>query len=119
MNTKHIRKEIIDQGLLPLFYHHNAETVIGAAAALYHSGFRVIEFTNRGPAALDNFIQLKAYQKENLPDLILGAGTITTSSSAERFISAGADFIVSPGISEEVAGVANYYDIAWIPGCLT
>jgi 2-dehydro-3-deoxyphosphogluconate aldolase/(4S)-4-hydroxy-2-oxoglutarate aldolase len=119
MNIALIREKICGQGLLPLFYHDNIETVINTAETLYNAGFRVLEFTNRGAAALDNFIKLKEYQKNNLPGLNLGIGTITSQLTAENFTGAGADFIVSPGIVIEVAEVANRHGVPWIPGCLT
>ena len=54
-----------------------------------------------------------------MPGLQLGAGTIKNKIEATEFINEGANFIVCPGVVEEVAKLANNNDLLWIPGCLT
>ena len=49
----------------------------------------------------------------------LGAGTIRNKIEATEFINEGADFIVSPGVTHDVASLADKNDILWIPGCMT
>jgi len=87
--------------------------------ALYHAGARLVEYTNRGENALNNFLQLRKVADEELPELQLGVGTIMNKIDATEFINEGADFIVCPGIKNEVAELANKNDLLWIPGCLT
>jgi 2-dehydro-3-deoxyphosphogluconate aldolase / (4S)-4-hydroxy-2-oxoglutarate aldolase len=116
------RTKIIEQiksdGLLPLFFHPDGEESLQILGALYEGGIRVIEYTNRGKEALANFefIKKRAYQ---FPELLLGAGTIKDASAANQFIHAGADFLVSPGIPDDVFDVAYEEKILWIPGCMT
>ena len=86
---------------------------------MYHSGLRIVEYTNRGSNALVNFKVLKAIVTKEMPDLLLGIGTIKTAQTAQEFIALGADFIVSPVVSTTVAKVVIEHDIVWIPGCLT
>jgi len=50
---------IKDQGLVPLYYHESAELSIDVLKALFNGGCRVIEYTNRGNAALKNFERLR------------------------------------------------------------
>ncbi len=117
MSRKHeIIDAIVSGGLLPLFFHPSPESSTEVVKAIYDAGVRVVEYTNRGEAALDNFISLK---KMNLPGMYLGIGTIRNAADAELFIAAGADFIISPGLSEDVFSVARARDILYIPGCMT
>ena len=56
---------------------------------------------------------------EELHGMYLGVGTIKNAESAKTFIDAGADFIISPGLVEEVAKIADENKMLWIPGCMT
>jgi 2-dehydro-3-deoxyphosphogluconate aldolase/(4S)-4-hydroxy-2-oxoglutarate aldolase len=51
--------------------------------------------------------------------MFLGIGTIKNAASATAFIEAGADFIISPGLVEDVVKVADEHDVLWVPGCMT
>ena len=117
------RTEIINaignQGLLPLYFHAEEEISIGALRALYEGGARIVEYTNRGKEALGNFKKLKAICEKEFKDLFLGAGTIKDEANATPFIDAGADFLVSPGLTDEVFDVSYSNKILWIPGCMT
>lgn len=110
---------IIAQGVLPLYFHNNADTCVQVLKALYAAGIRAVEFTNRGEKALDNFKQLRKTTDAELPGLQLGIGTIKNKKEAKAFIKAGADYIISPGVVEEVALVAWKEKILWIPGAMT
>jgi len=114
-----IVKSIIAQGMLPLFFHADAEVSLQVTRSLYKAGVRVIEYTNRGPAALENFKLLKKARQEEMPELALGIGTIKTEAEAIDFINAGADFIVSPIVNPAVAKVAHDNGLLWCPGCMT
>jgi len=116
---KEVLSNILKQGMLPLFFYEDAEVSLGVTRTLYKAGVRVFEYTNRGRQALDNFKVLKKAQKKEMPDLNLGIGTIKNVSEAEAFIDAGADFIVAPTISSEVAKTAQKHKLLWIPGCMT
>jgi 2-dehydro-3-deoxyphosphogluconate aldolase/(4S)-4-hydroxy-2-oxoglutarate aldolase len=118
-NGKKILDSIIQQGILPLFYNDSAEVSLDITHTLYKAGIRVIEYTNRGEAALENFKLLKKAQQEELPELILGIGTIKTVQQAEDFIAAGADFIIAPIVNPDVAKVAQQHNMLWCPGCMT
>lgn len=106
------------QGLLPLFFHKDAQVCEGIVRALYDGGIRIIEFTNRGAEALDNFAHLRRVRDASMPGLLLAAGTIKTGEQAEDFIKAGADIIISPGLNEEVGSTVGK-NIPWVPGCMT
>lgn len=106
------------QGLMPLYYHADEQKSIQLMQALYEAGVRLIEYTNRGEAALKNFLAMKK-AAAMLPELYLGVGTIKTDTAAQTFIDAGADFIISPALAEEVYEVAYSNKVLWIPGCMT
>ena len=110
---------IISQGLLPLFFYPDAAVSLEVIRTLYKAGVRVVEYTNRGKESLDNFINIKKIQRKTMPGMHLGVGTIRTIEDAEAFISAGADFLVSPIMNAEVAKVADEQKMLWIPGCMT
>lgn len=106
------------QGLMPLYYHPDEQKSIQLMHALYDAGVRLIEYTNRGEAALKNFVAMKK-AAATLPELYLGVGTIKTDTAAQTFIDAGADFIISPALAEEVYEAAYSNKVLWIPGCMT
>lgn len=111
--------QIADQGLLPLYFHKDRETCLQILRALYRAGIRVVEFTNRGKEALDNFRQMKSLAEKELNGMLLGAGTIKTEKDAEEFIDAGADFLISPGWNKKVFKTAAKNNMLWVPGCMT
>jgi len=117
------QKEIIEllnkQGLMPLFFDADVWVSLSVMQALYNGGVRLIEYTNRGVEALQNFTAMKKVAIEKYPDLYLGAGTIKDAATAQLFINAGADFLISPALAMDVCEVAKANNILWIPGCMT
>lgn len=112
-------KAITDQGILPLFYFEDAQVSLDIIRTLYKAGIRVLEYTNRGPAALANFSMLIETLKTEMQDLHLGIGTIKTVKEAEDFLAAGAHFIVCPIVNPEVGELVHSKGLLWIPGCFT
>lgn len=108
-----------EQRLMPLYFHTDENVSIDVMKALYDSGVRLIEYTNRGETALKNFTAMKVVAEKNYSDLFLGAGTIKDEKAAEQFIQAGADFLISPALAENVYDTAYSNKILWIPGCMT
>jgi len=110
---------ILDVGLLPVFYHGEAEVAMEVVEACYRGGVKAVEFTNRGPRALTVFKELTHWRDEERPDLLLGAGTVSDSATAASYINAGADYIVGPTHSPSVAEVCQSRGVLYIPGCFT
>ncbi|WP_313269308.1 bifunctional 4-hydroxy-2-oxoglutarate aldolase/2-dehydro-3-deoxy-phosphogluconate aldolase [Sphingobacterium sp.] len=120
MNLKEIvLDKIIEQGTLPLFFHHDKAESIEILQTLYRAGIRVFEFTNRGPEALAVFERLIATRDLEMPDLYLGIGTIKSVDEAQQFLQIGADFIVSPIVNPLVGSLVHEQHKLWIPGCMT
>lgn len=112
-------KLVPEQGVLPLFFNKEAEVSINVLKALYDAGIRTVEYTNRGEAALKNFEKMVQFSKAELPGMYLGIGTIKNAEQAQSFIDAGADYIISPGLVEDAAEVAEKHNLLWVPGCMT
>jgi 2-dehydro-3-deoxyphosphogluconate aldolase / (4S)-4-hydroxy-2-oxoglutarate aldolase len=105
-------------GIIPVFYHSDSEVAKAVVEACYKGGVRVFEFTNRGENAIAVFVELLKFA-EKLHGLVLGIGTMMDAATTEKFIMAGAKFIVSPILKVEMAEVCKRYDKLWIPGCGT
>ena len=105
--------------VVPVFYHADAAYAQRIVQACYTGGIRVFEFVNRGEQALPVFKQLQEFVSRQCPDMVLGIGTIYKADEAEQFIAAGAEFVVQPLATAEVAAVCNAHGIPWLPGALT
>jgi 2-dehydro-3-deoxyphosphogluconate aldolase/(4S)-4-hydroxy-2-oxoglutarate aldolase len=112
-------KLIPEQGILPLYFYKDPEVSLEVLKALYRAGIRTVEYTNRGEAALQNFKKMRELCDTELKDMYLGIGTIKIGKIAQTFIDAGADFIICPGLVEDVAKVADENNLLWVPGCMT
>jgi 2-dehydro-3-deoxyphosphogluconate aldolase / (4S)-4-hydroxy-2-oxoglutarate aldolase len=112
-------KLIPEQGILPLYFYKDPEVSLEVLKTLYRAGIRTVEYTNRGEAALQNFKKMRELCDTELKDMYLGIGTIKNGEMAQTFIDAGADFIICPGLVEEVARVADQNNLLWVPGCMT
>ncbi len=110
---------ILDQGLLPLFFYEDPAVSLEVVKTLYKAGIRTLEYTNRGPAALENFTYLKKELGQLYPDLHLGIGTIKNTKEAEAYMAAGADYIVCPIVNPAVGDLTHEAGLLWIPGCFT
>jgi 2-dehydro-3-deoxyphosphogluconate aldolase/(4S)-4-hydroxy-2-oxoglutarate aldolase len=106
-----------ETGMIPVFYHAQAETAKQVLKACYDGGVRVFEFTNRGDFAHEVFGELNKWAAKNLPDMILGVGSVVDAGTASLYIQLGTNFVVSPVLKEEMAIVCNRRKIAWSPGC--
>ncbi|MCK4746201.1 MAG: bifunctional 4-hydroxy-2-oxoglutarate aldolase/2-dehydro-3-deoxy-phosphogluconate aldolase, partial [Bacteroidales bacterium] len=80
---------------------------------------KIFEFTNRGDFAQDLFAELVKWARKEVPDLVLGVGTIVDAGTCSLYIQMGTKFIVSPLLNEEMARVCNRRKVLWMPGCAT
>src|ERR1043165_4555132 len=117
MSAQQITDTIIKQGILPLYFNSDETVSIEVLKAIYKAGIKAVEYTNRGDAALTNFKKMVAVRNSEMPGLLLGVGTIKSLPDAENYITAGADFMVSPGYVPEVAIYANSKKKFYAPGC--
>ncbi|OPZ79196.1 MAG: KHG/KDPG aldolase [Alphaproteobacteria bacterium ADurb.Bin438] len=106
-----------EAGIIPVFYNSDFETAKDIMVACVKGGARVIEFTNRGDFAHEVFAALVKYAAKELPEAILGIGSVVDPYTAAIFIQNGANFIVGPTFNEEVARCCNRRGIPYSPGC--
>jgi len=112
-----VAKVMKDTGMVPLFYHQDLEVSKKVITACYKGGARLLEFTARGDFAHEVFGELVKYVTKELPQMIMGVGSVTDAASASRFMTLGANFIVTPVLREDIALVCNRRKVLWSPGC--
>jgi 2-dehydro-3-deoxyphosphogluconate aldolase / (4S)-4-hydroxy-2-oxoglutarate aldolase len=121
--AKYNRSEVFaamkETGVVPVFFHADLDTCKNVVKACYDGGIRVFEFVNRGDFAHEIFSELNKYALKELPGMILGAGSLVEAGTTALYIQAGANFIVSPLLNEEMAKTCNRRGVAWSPGCGT
>ena len=115
----HTLQSVYEIGVVPVFYNGDVSTVQNIAKACVGGGIKVLEFTNRGDHAWEVFSALDKFCKAELPDAILGAGSVVDAGTASMYISSGASFIVGPVTNPEVARVCNRRKVGYVPGCGT
>lgn len=106
-----------DTGLVPLFYHPDAELGREVLKACYRGGARLLEFTNRGDGAHIVFSELIGYARRELPEMAIGVGSVTDAATASLYMLTGADFVVTPVLRKDIAIVCNRRKVLWSPGC--
>jgi 2-dehydro-3-deoxyphosphogluconate aldolase / (4S)-4-hydroxy-2-oxoglutarate aldolase len=106
-----------ETGIIPVFYHKDADVCTKVVKACYDGGIRVFEFTNRGDVAHEVFNEINKWVIKECPEMIFGIGSVIDQGTASLYIQLGTNFIVSPLIDEDMAKVCNRRKIAWCPGC--
>lgn len=108
-------KKISEIGIVPVIKLERAEDAVPLAGALINGGLPCAEITFRTAAAQDS---IKAVS-EAFPDMLVGAGTVLTCAQADAAISAGAKFLVSPGLNPKVVAHCIEKGYTIIPGVCT
>lgn len=101
--------------VVPVIVVDNVEEAVGLGKALVAGGVPVLEVTLRTAAALD---AITALRKE-VPDAIVGAGTVCNREQYIRAVEAGSQFIISPGATDDLLKVGKEYDIPYLPAVAT
>lgn len=115
MRKEEILEKFIDSAIIPVVVIEDGEDAVGLGKALLRAGIRVIEITLRTPAGVEAIRKMR----EHGLDMCIGAGTVLSAEMAEKAVKAGASFLVSPGIDEEVVGWALKNDVLMFPGAAT
>lgn len=116
-NKLQVLSAMKETGMVPVFYHADAETAKQVLKACYAGGVRAFEFTNRGDFAHEVFGELVKFAASECPDMILGVGSIVEPAAASLYIQLGANFVVGPLFNPEVAKVCNRRLVPYTPGC--
>ena len=104
-----------DLGIVPVVAIERAEDAVELGRALLAGGLPCAEITFRTAAAEEAIRSISS----SLPDVLVGAGTVLSVDQAKRAVSAGAQFIVSPGFNEKVVDWCLENEVAVTPGVLT
>ncbi len=110
---------ILRTGLVPIFYDRDPEMAQSVARAVARGGSNVIEFTNRGDGAPRVFEELVRVCRAELPEMVVGVGTIGDAATAALYLSLGADYVVTPVLQPDVIRLCNRRKIPVLPGCGT
>lgn len=112
-----VAKAMQQTGLVPLFFCDDVEKSKKVIKACYDGGARLLEFTARGDFAHEIFSELSKYAAIEIPQMIMGVGSVTDAAQASLYMSLGANFVVTPVLREDIALVCNRRKILWSAGC--
>jgi 2-dehydro-3-deoxyphosphogluconate aldolase/(4S)-4-hydroxy-2-oxoglutarate aldolase len=102
-------------GIIPVVVLDNSTDAVPLAKSLVKTGIHVAEITFRTPAAKAS---IESISKE-VPDILVGAGTVISVKNAQDAVAAGAKFIVTPGFDETVVKWCIENEVTIIPGTAT
>ena len=115
-NWKREPAEILSMSpVIPVMVIKKLEQAVPLARALVAGGVKVLEITLRTAVAVDAIAEIS----REVPDAVVGAGTVTTPEDLNAVAEAGAVFAISPGLTPELLEAANNGSIALIPGIST
>lgn len=112
--SKHFRT-IEEYGIIPVINIPKPELAKPLAKALEKAGLPIIEVTMRNDSATESLSQIK----KNCPGVLVGAGTVLSIELAKQVMEAGADFIVTPGLNQNVVEFCLKQGVEVFPGCAT
>lgn len=101
--------------VVPVVVLQDAQQAIPTAQAMLAGGIDVMEVTLRTDAALDAIQSVS----QAVPDMLVGAGTVTTLQQCKEAVAAGAKFIVTPGFDAEITKWCVDQGLNIMPGCVT
>ncbi|MCR5419416.1 MAG: bifunctional 4-hydroxy-2-oxoglutarate aldolase/2-dehydro-3-deoxy-phosphogluconate aldolase [Lachnospiraceae bacterium] len=107
--------KIHDIGIVPVIAIDDAKKAVPLAKALVKGGLPAAEVTFRTEAAAEAIRAIV----ENVPEMVVGAGTVLTREQADRAIEAGVSFIVSPGFNPEITKYVLDKGVCMLPGTAT
>ena len=103
--------------MVPVFYHADIAVARDVAAACAGGGCNLLEFTNRGDHAWEVFNELEKFCAREIPQMILGVGSVVDPGTASLYINNGANFVVGPLLNPDVARACNRRKVPYSPGC--
>jgi 2-dehydro-3-deoxyphosphogluconate aldolase/(4S)-4-hydroxy-2-oxoglutarate aldolase len=112
-----VLNKITGCGVVAVVRAENAEQAVKIAAACMKAGIAGIEIAFTVPGAIDVIKQLVEIHSEG--EFVIGAGTVLDTETARAAMLAGAQYIVSPCLNQEVVTMCNRYQIPCIPGAMT
>src|SRR5690606_11782511 len=115
MNRKRIRRSILLHKLVAIVRLKQQNQIAAVLESLVIGGIKALEITTNTPG----FEEEIAKARKRYPQILIGAGTITSPDFAMRAINAGAQFLVTPNTDREIISIAHQYDIPVLMGAAT
>jgi len=115
MSAQDLLATVERHGVVPVVEIDDVANAVPLARTLVEAGLPVIEMTLRTPSALESVARIAA----EVPECLLGAGTLLTAAMVAAAVDAGAQFGVSPGVSAALLTAAAERDLPFIPGAVT
>jgi 2-dehydro-3-deoxyphosphogluconate aldolase/(4S)-4-hydroxy-2-oxoglutarate aldolase len=116
MTVDEVIRRIEEIGIVPVIRAATVEEATRAVEAICAGGIPIVEITMTVPNAISAIREVAQQYGDNV---LVGAGTVITAAQAESCLRAGAEFLVSPGLSPAVLAVARAAGKLAIPGALT
>jgi 2-dehydro-3-deoxyphosphogluconate aldolase/(4S)-4-hydroxy-2-oxoglutarate aldolase len=107
-----LREKLQTSRVLPVVTAGNVDSTVQLARALQRGGMAAIEITLRTPSALDAIVAVK----QEVPGLLVAAGTVTTPAELEQVVGAGVELALSPGATSALLGAAADAPLDFVPG---
>jgi Entner-Doudoroff aldolase len=101
--------------VIPVIVLNDEEDAKQKLTLLNEANILVAEITFRTEYALEGI----KYATKHFPNFLIGAGTVLNKKQCKQAIDAGCKFIVSPGLSKEIANLCKEKNIPYLPGCVT
>ncbi len=115
MNRKRIVDQMLSEKLVVIIRTFNQTEVATIIGSLVNAGVKILEITSNTPG----FEEEISTARNTYIDVLVGAGTITNISLAQRAIEVGAQFLVTPNVNPEVVRFAHKFDVPVLMGALT
>ena len=116
MTKEEVKARIEEIGIVPVVRAASAEVAMRAAEAVCRGGIPIVEITMTVPGAIELITKVS---KTLGSEVLVGAGTVLDSQTAQRCLDAGAQFLVSPGFDGDTVQLANRSDKLIMAGALT
>jgi 2-dehydro-3-deoxyphosphogluconate aldolase/(4S)-4-hydroxy-2-oxoglutarate aldolase len=113
--TASIKDIMYTSPVVPVMVINKLEHAVPLAHALVEGGLKVLEITLRTPIALDAIKRIKA----EVPGAIVGAGTVINLDTLQKAIDVGSEFLVSPGVTENLLDAAIKSGVPILPGVIS
>ena len=110
-----LREMLADVHVLPVLTVHDAEDAVPLARALHAGGLEAIEITLRTDAALEAIERVRT----EMPEMLVGAGTVNNENLMASASNAGAAFAVSPGLTGGLVAASRHHELPLLPGVAT
>lgn len=116
MNKTEILELLVESGAVAVIRLDNPEKLIKTVEAVYEGGVKSIEITMTVPKALELISESVKYFGDKV---IVGVGSVLNEEMAQSAIDAGAKYVVSPVLKQEIIKTAHKNDVPVLPGCFT